>query len=895
MEKYFAFKELFLNADFIACIINMEGKVLWSNEKAEIYLELHPDDYFSKCGDQICKEEQLTSCQDFANEWDNFSGNKVAEPYTYNKDFLKWSVSWDEEEKVYYAVASFNSNYESSEGIRKNKENINYQLGIIERKLLEAALHQESDLKEMFEEYINGLEAIFPNMKASILRIEDGKVWHMASGTLPKLITEAIDDQPIGPKAGSCGTSAYTGKRVIVADIQSNELWDNYRHFILPYGIRACWSQPIFNEKKEVIATFANYYNQTCFPTEETLQIFERSSSLIGLILENIRKSKDLKISMQHAEYVNKATNEAIYTRDLDRETIEWSQGYQALFGYQAENAILSINDWRLLVYPPDLEKIMISFQEFISDPNQHRWQAKYRFKNADSNYTVVKDQGYVIRDKKGKALRMIGVLSDITLQRSVELKKELLSEFSAIFSNNNSLKSTLFEVTQLFNEYADFQISEIWLVNSDKSKIELFAGHNNQSVNINSNSIESYRKGDGVPGAVWEAAKLIISDVANINDHCKLNYLNNINQIEKLIGVPLSNNNELIGVWICGIKEDITSLNLFREVWPEISGQLAAEISRKSLEQDLQHIFQLVPDLIGTLDYEGNFKRINKAGCDLLEYSEEDLLKSSLLNLLYTDNTEECKKTIKDKIDYGRNFHYECQCVTGSGDIIWLNWDCTISKEEGLIYAVAKDISKTKELQQLFDNAGKLARIGSWELDIEKNRVFWSQITREIYEAPQCYKPTMVSVLKLLRKDYYSTMEKAIKNAKEKNISWDMELPIITLNGKEIWIRSIGKPETKNNKCIRIYGSFQDVDQRKRAEDRILEHNEILKDIARQQSHDVRAPVARLMGIIDLMQHGGLKTGEKEELLENILESAEEIDSIIRQIADKTNFLEHK
>ena len=68
-----------------------------------------------------------------------------------------------------------------------------------------------------------------------------------------------------------------------------------------------------------------------------------------------------------------------------------------------------------------------------------------------------------------------------------------------------------------------------------------------------------------------------------------------------------------------------------------------------------------------------------------------------------------------------------------------------------------------------------------------------------------------------------------------------------------------------------------------------IEDQNTRLREIAWMQSHVVRAPVARLMGIIELMKTGELDLTEKEEMLEYVLTSAEELDQIIRDIIDKS------
>lgn len=71
-----------------------------------------------------------------------------------------------------------------------------------------------------------------------------------------------------------------------------------------------------------------------------------------------------------------------------------------------------------------------------------------------------------------------------------------------------------------------------------------------------------------------------------------------------------------------------------------------------------------------------------------------------------------------------------------------------------------------------------------------------------------------------------------------------------------------------------------------------IEEQNKRLRDIAWTQSHVVRAPVARLMGLIDLIRNGNLDDTERNEMLAHVFASCEEIDLIIRDIVDKSQFI---
>ncbi len=93
------------------------------------------------------------------------------------------------------------------------------------------------------------------------------RILHGAAPSLPKSYCDAIHGAEIGPEAGSCGTAAFTGHPIYVADIATNVLWDDYRHLALPHGLRACWSTPIRDPDGRVLGTFAVYHLTPRSPT----------------------------------------------------------------------------------------------------------------------------------------------------------------------------------------------------------------------------------------------------------------------------------------------------------------------------------------------------------------------------------------------------------------------------------------------------------------------------------------------------------------------------------------------------------------------------------------------------------------------------------------------------
>ncbi|WP_160285434.1 EAL domain-containing protein [Pseudomonas knackmussii] len=156
---------------------------------------------------------------------------------------------------------------------------------VLQNKVLDA-LVREVPLVAVMDLVCREVERIAPEVKASILRVDvNGRLRTLAGPNLPDSYSQAIDGAPIGPRTGSCGTAAYRGEPVLVSDIATDPLWDDYRHLV-PAGLMACWSSPIKNSEGRVIGTFAFYYEQNRGPDELHLRLVDVSLHLCALALE---------------------------------------------------------------------------------------------------------------------------------------------------------------------------------------------------------------------------------------------------------------------------------------------------------------------------------------------------------------------------------------------------------------------------------------------------------------------------------------------------------------------------------------------------------------------------------------------------------------------------------
>jgi hypothetical protein len=136
-----------------------------------------------------------------------------------------------------------------------------------ENKVLEM-ITQNSSLSRTLDYLCREIEIQTPGMLCSFLLVDEKgeHLRHGAAPSLPKEYIKAIDGLQIGPSIDSCGTAAYMKKPVIVSDIETDPLWADYKHLALKHDLKACWSTPIISTGKNVLGTFAMFYDHTNSP-----------------------------------------------------------------------------------------------------------------------------------------------------------------------------------------------------------------------------------------------------------------------------------------------------------------------------------------------------------------------------------------------------------------------------------------------------------------------------------------------------------------------------------------------------------------------------------------------------------------------------------------------------
>lgn len=224
---------------------------------------------------------------------------------------------------------------------------------------------------------------------------------------------------------------------------------------------------------------------------------------------------------------------------------------------------------------------------------------------------------------------------------------------------------------------------------------------------------------------------------------------------------------------------------------------------------------------------------------------------------------------------------------------MIGINRDITEYKTKELELHKAKEGSE-KRASELKESQ-KIAKIGSWHLNAFTNEVSWTEELYKMYGFdPNLPVPPYTEHMKLFTPDSWEILSRELAKTREKGIPYELELEMVKKDSSKGWMWVKGEAVfDKDKKIIGLRGIAQDITERKEAEERLQRQNEELQrtnheldNFVYRVSHDLRAPIASSLGLIDLMSSASDVDGMKE-LLFMQKKSMLKLDGFIQDILD--------
>jgi PAS domain S-box-containing protein len=236
--------------------------------------------------------------------------------------------------------------------------------------------------------------------------------------------------------------------------------------------------------------------------------------------------------------------------------------------------------------------------------------------------------------------------------------------------------------------------------------------------------------------------------------------------------------------------------------------------------------------DFICVSDLNRNLTDFNLVFINKLGYSKRELLLNSFSKYIYPEDfskTEEATlELLKEKI----TVIFENRILTKKGNLITVQWTSTINPSKNLIYSIGRDITETRNIQgklsaseNLLNDAQKIAKIGSWEFNLQNNDLIWSNELFRIFEMENKHTPDLFeNYLNYFSQEdkelLDSTITESIQSKKPYELTHKIQFPDKRIK----WIYGTGIPILNDkNEVIALRGIAQDITEKKRIESEIL------------------------------------------------------------------------
>ncbi|KYG70287.1 PAS domain-containing sensor histidine kinase [Bdellovibrio bacteriovorus] len=241
---------------------------------------------------------------------------------------------------------------------------------------------------------------------------------------------------------------------------------------------------------------------------------------------------------------------------------------------------------------------------------------------------------------------------------------------------------------------------------------------------------------------------------------------------------------------------------------------------------------FEISSDMVAVVGMDWVPVKLNSVWTKELGWSNEEIIQLSFKNLIHPDDYKHTLEQIGVPYDgqVTRDVRNRYRCKNGSYK--YLCWNYRIDLKNRLIYAVVKDITQQKVYDEIYKQANKVAKLGSWSVDVVEEKVHFSQELCDLFEINPKDISEVEDAMSLLPPEARALIEEKYQNLRERGEEYDIETVLATSKGRIFPARVMGAALKENNVVITAFGIVQDISKVKETENILRYQQELLNGL---------------------------------------------------------------
>ncbi len=584
-------------------------------------------------------------------------------------------------------------------------------------------------------------------------------------------------------------------------------------------------------------------------------EIKELNKKLEQRIIESDKNNAELAKANQRYEFVSKAANEAIWDLDLETNIISFGGSYKEMFGYSYPNDKIELRKIQHILHPDDIGRVNKSIADALSNPSQRFWEGYYKVIKKGGGIVYVHDRAYIIyNEHTGKPVRFVGAIQNITQEKKSE--EALLEQMKKVNIIIQSITDIFYVVDTNFDLLYSNTAMEIL---TGKTKEEL-RGKNIWDI-FNDVDIS-------LPKSEFEKALLEKKESEFEMEYREKTYLVALHYSE-------------IGLTVSG--KDVTTLKRREE-----------EI--KSYAKFLKEISNSTAGFIFQLEYDSELRpKLNYASEKAYEYWGVEISEimndyTKVLSAIHPEDIEKVKDALKEMLNNHTQLNVKYRYVNKITDEVkWVRASGIASGQKNgktIVNGIVTDITEIEynykqleEANRRFEYLSKATHETIWERDLETDVFNLGGGYREMFgmEFPD-NKISFSEWKKLIHPDDLKRTIKCMDDTlgNPSKSFWECNYCLKRGDGLtlDVFEKAYIIYDKIKDKPVKIIGSTRDVTALKKIQREkdnlikdLIKRNQVLEQFTFMVSHNLRAPLANLMGIHEILEDESTTDKERETM----------------------------
>jgi PAS domain S-box-containing protein len=291
---------------------------------------------------------------------------------------------------------------------------------------------------------------------------------------------------------------------------------------------------------------------------------------------------------------------------------------------------------------------------------------------------------------------------------------------------------------------------------------------------------------------------------------------------------------------------QDIEMVSLLADLAWDIAERKRAEETLRESERKYRMVADFTYDWEFWLAPDGKYVYVSPACERITGYTPAEFQASPQLmtEIIHPDDKKMWVKHLTIAKTIALANQIEFRIIARDGTQRWIGHVCQpVYNSDGNFIGQRgsnRDITEHKQAEAalqksrtLLNETGKMAKVGGWEFDVGTKELLWTEEVYRIHEVDLSFEQTVDKAISFYAPDSKPGITEAVRRATEFGEPFDSELKIITAKGNLRWVHAIGKANYTLNKITSISGTFQDITERKIAEDKLRFQSEIMTNMA--------------------------------------------------------------